>query len=96
MRESLRSAYLTLSQPARLLLHWLARTAGDEVCPLPSEEDELADELIDAGMLTHDVAGLRLSPLVRAYALTIAGSLARELPAIAGIGLAQNLRRHAS
>ncbi|HEV2342671.1 MAG TPA: helix-turn-helix transcriptional regulator, partial [Actinocrinis sp.] len=53
MRESLRSAYLTLGQPARILLHWLARTSADNVNPLPSEADELVDELIDAGILTH-------------------------------------------
>ena len=87
MRESLRSAYLTLSQPAQILLHWLARTAPDEVSPLPSEEDELADELIDAGILTHahhNFAGLCLSPLVRAFALDMAGSMARDLPVVAG------------
>jgi hypothetical protein len=86
MRESLRSAYLTLSQPAQILLHWLARTAPDEVSPLPSEEDELADELIDAGILTHahhDSAGLRLSPLVRAFALEMAGSMALDMPVVA-------------
>jgi hypothetical protein len=83
MRESLRSAYLTLSQPARMLLHWLARTAADDAGPLPSEEDELADELIDAGLLTHvnhGSARLRLSPLVRAFAL----EMAREVPVHAG------------
>ena len=87
MRESLRSGYLTLSQPARILLHWLARTAPDEVSPLPSEEDELADELIDAGLLAHahhGLAGLSLSPLVRAFALEMAGSMARDLPVDAG------------
>jgi len=87
MRESLRSAYLTLSQPAQILLHWLARTAPDNVSSLPSEEDELADELIDAGLLTHahhDFAGLRLSPLVRAFALEMASSMARDLPVVAG------------
>jgi hypothetical protein len=80
IRESLRSAYLTLSQPARILLHWLARTAADEVSPLPAEEDGLVDELIDAGMLTQDdIAGLHLPPLVRSFALDIAGSMARDL-----------------
>jgi hypothetical protein len=86
MRESLRSAYLTLSQPAQGLLHWLARTATDEVSPLPPHEDELVDELIDAGILTgtgHDLAGLRLSPLVRAFAVDMAGSTARDLPVAA-------------
>jgi hypothetical protein len=76
MRDSLRSAYRTLSRPARILLHWLVRTAADDVNPLPSEEDELADELIDAGILTptrHDNAFVRLSPLVRAFALELAG-----------------------
>lgn len=87
MRESLQSAYLTLSRPAQILLHWLARTAADDVSPLPSQEDELADELIDAGILTHahhGFAGIRLSPLVRAFALDIAGSMARDLPVVAG------------
>jgi hypothetical protein len=87
MRESLRSAYLTLSQPAQILLHWLARTSADDISPLPSEEDELVDELVDAGILTHahhDFAGLRLSPLVRAFALDMAGSISRDLPAVAG------------
>ena len=87
MRESLRSAYLTLSQPARILLHWLARTSGGDASPLPSEEDELADELIDAGLLTHahhGLAGQRLSPFVRAFALEMAGSMARDLPINAG------------
>ena len=104
MREALQSAYLTLSRPAQILLHWLARTAADNVSPLPSEEDELVDELIDAGMLTHahhDSAGLSLSPLVRAFALDIAGSMTRDLPAVAGSPRAdfrprasRNLRRH--
>ncbi|SES40543.1 helix-turn-helix domain-containing protein [Actinokineospora terrae] len=86
MREALRSAYLTLSHPARMLLHWLARTA-DRVGPLPSEEDELADELIDAGILSqagHDFAGLRLSPLVRAFVRDMACSFARDVPVGAG------------
>ncbi|MBG6136670.1 hypothetical protein IW245_002864 [Longispora fulva] len=87
LRESLRSAYLTLSRPAQILLHWLARTAADDVSPLPSEEDELVDELIDAGMLTHahhGPAGLGLSRLVRAFALDIAGFVTGDLPAAAG------------
>jgi hypothetical protein len=62
-------------------------------CGSGSEEDELADELIDAGILTHarhdgghggHFAGLRLPPLVRAFALDMAGSMARDLPAVAG------------
>lgn len=82
MRETLQSAYLTLSQPTRMLLHWLARSAADDLCPLLSEEDQLVDELIDAGMAIHshhdhDHGRLRLSPLVRAFALDKAGSMAR-------------------
>jgi hypothetical protein len=87
MRASLQSAYLTLSQPARLLLHRLARTATDEVNSLPSEEDELVDELIDAGILTHarnDFTGFRLRGLVRAFALDMTGSTAHDMPAVAG------------
>jgi hypothetical protein len=84
MRESLQSAYLTLSQPAQVLLQRLARTAADDVRPLPSQGDELAEELVDAGVLTgahHGSAGVRLSPLVRAFALAIA---AHDPPADAG------------
>lgn len=91
MRESLRSAYLTLGQPARILLHWLARTSTDNVNPLPSEADELVDELIDAGILTHahhGFVGLRLSPLVRAFALDMAGPGARDLAIVADVPLA--------
>ncbi|MFI5916436.1 hypothetical protein [Dactylosporangium sp. NPDC051541] len=87
MRETLRSAYLTLSQPARILLHWLARITGNDAGPLRSDEDELADELIDAGLLIHaqpEPAAQRLSPLVRAFALEMAGSMARDLPLVAG------------
>ncbi|BCJ51452.1 hypothetical protein Asp14428_29270 [Actinoplanes sp. NBRC 14428] len=82
MRETLRSAYLTLSHQARMLLHWLARTAEDDVRPLPAADDELADELIDAGLLDDNAhhGGLTLSPLVRIFALEAAGSTARELP----------------
>ncbi len=75
MQDTLRSAYLTLSRPAQILLRWLARTTTDEVNLLPPDQDELVDELIDAGMLTptrHDSTGLRLSQLVRAFALDIA------------------------
>jgi hypothetical protein len=105
MQDSLRSAYLTLSRPARILLRWLARTAADEVSPLPPDQDELVDELIDAGMLTsarHDSARLRLSPLVRAFALDIAGPTARGPSVVASPPRADhwpqaslNLRRHA-
>lgn len=87
VRDCLQSAYLTLSPPARILLHWLARTAADEVAPLPSEEQDLADELIDSGVLTdthHDVAGPRLSPLVRAFVLDIAGFSNRDQPSMIG------------
>jgi hypothetical protein len=85
MRESLRSAYLTLSQPAQILLHELARSIAGDVGPLPSEEDEFADELIDAGILAHasyDFAGVRLSPLVRAFVLDMAASMAHALPVV--------------
>jgi hypothetical protein len=87
MRESLRSAYVTLSQPAQILLYWLARIAAEDVSPLLADEDELVDELVDAGILTHAhhvFAGHRLSPLVRAFALDMAGSMAHDLPAVAG------------
>jgi hypothetical protein len=105
MRESLRSAYLTLSQPAQILLHWLARTAADDVrSSLLSEEDDLTDELIDAGILTHahhDSTGLHLSPLVRAFALDMASSMAHDLPVVAASPrgghwprASRDLRRH--
>jgi hypothetical protein len=87
MRESLRSAYLTLSQPAQIQLHELARSTADDVGLLLSEEDELADELIDAGILAHasyEFAGVHLSPLVRAFILDMAASMAHDLPVVTG------------
>ncbi|GAA2376753.1 hypothetical protein GCM10010432_37830 [Catellatospora methionotrophica] len=96
MQECLRSAYLTLSQPARILLHWLARTAAEDVSPLPTDDEELVDELVGAGILAHtqpDSTGLRLSPLVRAFALDIAGSMPRGLPAPAGAPRAEQWPR---
>ncbi|WP_431937430.1 hypothetical protein [Micromonospora sp. RP3T] len=85
MREYLRSAYLALSQPAQILLHWLAPVAADAVSPLPPEDDELVDELVDAGLLSNTPSGcaeLRLSPLVRAFVSDTARSVTRGLPAV--------------
>ncbi len=90
VRESLQSAYLTLSQAARMLLHWLARTARDAPHPVPADDDELVDELVDAGMVVHghhDLGGLRLSPLVREFALGTASSSAG--PRTAAVGASQ-------
>jgi hypothetical protein len=87
MRESLLSTCRTLSREARTLLHWYAQTAGDDGS-LPAPEDEVIDELIDAGLLTHahhGFGGLVISPLVRAFARDTGGGDAWDRPVRAAI-----------
>jgi hypothetical protein len=76
MRDSLQSAYLTLSQPAQILLLRLANTSAGGERALLTHDDELAEEIAEAGMLHythHRFGGYHLPPLVRAFALDTAG-----------------------
>lgn len=73
LRYSLESAYRTLSPPARELLHQLARTPAGTPGSLPPGEDELAEEIADAGLLTHAdpyLDGRGLPPPMRAFVLS--------------------------
>jgi hypothetical protein len=73
LRYSLESAYRTLSPPARELLHQLARTPAGTPGSLPPGEDELAEEIADAGLLTHAdpyLDGRGMPPPMRAFVLS--------------------------
>ncbi len=88
MRYSLESAYRTLSPPARELLHQLARTPAGTPGSLPPGEDELAEEIADAGLLTHAdpyLDGRALPQPMRAFVLsTIEQEHGHEYRAMAG------------
>jgi len=82
MRESLQSAYLTLSQRARILLLRLANTSAGGERALLHHDDELVEEIEEAGMLRqahHRFGDHCLPPLVRAFALDIARTVHQEL-----------------
>lgn len=83
MMDTIRSTYLTLSIPAQILLHTIARTDGRSATE--RIDDDLTDELVDAG-LTHgpqDGDELRLPALVRAFALTVTRSAPHDrLPGV--------------
>jgi hypothetical protein len=83
MRDSLKSAYLQLSGAARTLLHQLARRSPDEpvgwaddLASIVPADDEVVDELAEAGMLRYGerVGAYRLDPLVRAFVVRYATS----------------------
>ncbi|UOZ02769.1 helix-turn-helix domain-containing protein [Amycolatopsis sp. WQ 127309] len=88
MRYSLESAYRTLSPPARELLHQLARTPAGTPGSLPPGEDELAEEIADAGLLSHAdpyLDGRGLPQPMRAFVLsTIEQQHGHEYRAMAG------------
>ncbi|WP_326948044.1 NB-ARC domain-containing protein [Amycolatopsis sp. NBC_01307] len=88
MRYSLESAYRTLSPPARELLHQLARTPAGTPGSLPPGEDELAEEIADAGLLSHAdpyLDGRGLPQPMRAFVLsTIEQPHGHEYRAMAG------------
>jgi hypothetical protein len=72
MRDSLNSAYLILSEPARTLLKCIAMLPFSyDLGSVFRGEDELVEELVEAGMLRRDdhAHGYRLQPLVRAFAI---------------------------
>ncbi len=87
MRYSLESAYRTLSPPARELLHQLARTPPGSPGSLPPGEDELAEEIADAGLLSHAdpyLDGRGLPQPMRAFVLSTIEQHGREYRAMAG------------
>jgi hypothetical protein len=84
LRNSLDSAYRTLSAPARELLEQLVRAAPGK---LPAALEELAEEIADAGLLTHDgpyLDGHGVPPPVRDFVLGTLESRGHDLSALAG------------
>lgn len=76
LRRSLEDAHGTLSLPARELLQRISQTPSTALDSLPPCNDELVEEIADAGLLSHAdpyVDGNVLPPLVRAFVLGIAG-----------------------
>lgn len=72
LRDSLESAYRTLSAPARELLAQLVRTSPGALDAMPAAVAELAEEIADTGLLTHDgpyLDGHGVPPPVRDFVL---------------------------
>jgi hypothetical protein len=81
--ETLRSAYRALSPAARVMVCRLARSPAGDRIPVATERDEqLVEEIADAGLLAHWHRGADerlLSPLVRAFVLGPAETVEHEL-----------------
>ncbi|MEV6872957.1 helix-turn-helix domain-containing protein [Amycolatopsis sp. NPDC051128] len=87
LRQSLESAYNTLSLPARELLREIARTPAGTPGFLPAGQDELAEEIADAGLLTHAdpyLDGHGLPPPVRDFVLSAIEPHGHDFSAMAG------------
>ncbi|WP_410670891.1 helix-turn-helix domain-containing protein [Amycolatopsis sp. cmx-4-68] len=87
LRTCLESAYRTLSPPARDLLEQLARTPPGALDALPADADELAEEIADAGLLTHAdpyLDGDGLPPPVRDFVLSTIERQGHGFSALAG------------
>ncbi|HEY3463593.1 MAG TPA: helix-turn-helix domain-containing protein [Amycolatopsis sp.] len=87
LRQSLESAYRTLSPPARELLAELARSPDGALDCLPADQEELAEEIADAGLLTHGdpyLDGHGLPPPVRDFVLGVVEPRGHDFSAMAG------------
>jgi hypothetical protein len=85
--ETLCSAYHTLSPAAREMLCCLARSPSTDPVPVATDRDEqLVEEIADAGLLAHWHHGAErlLSPLVRAFVLGVAESATDHGLTVAG------------
>jgi hypothetical protein len=84
VRESLNSVHVNLGEPAKALLAGIARRRpGGDLTMLPQGEEDLLDELVEAGMLRigDQLGGYRLEPLVYAFAIGAGTSEHVEVPA---------------